>query len=167
MTYDSEKLRETMRMWLTGVTIVTTQNGDLARGMTVSSFTSVTLEPPLILICLQKQTETAQAILESGSFAVSMLGADQEYLSNLFAGFIPLKEGEDRFEGLELIYAASGAPILHSSMGWLDCRVHSVLDGSTHHIFMGEVLEASGFPADGSIQAPLLYYNRGYRRLAD
>jgi flavin reductase (DIM6/NTAB) family NADH-FMN oxidoreductase RutF len=166
MSYDPDKLRQTMRMWATGVTIVSTQADSRRLGMTVSSFTSVTLEPPLILVCIQKHLPTAQAILESQAFAVSMLGQEHEGLSNRFAGFTPLAEGEDRFDGVAVQIAQTGAPILQEAMGWLDCRLHSVLDGSTHHIFMGQVVEASGYPAEGQIEAPLLYYNRGYRTLA-
>lgn len=163
MSYDPDKLRQTMRMWATGVTVVTAKADQHLFGMTVSSFTSVTLEPPLILVCIQKQLPTAQAILDSQSFAVSMLGEAQEEVSNRFAGFIPLAEGEDRFTGVPLHFASTGAPILQNAMGWLDCRLHSVLDGSTHHIFMGQVIESSGYPS--TIQPPLLYYDRGYRQI--
>lgn len=163
MGHDADKLRQTMRMWATGVTVVTTQLGAVQRGTTVSSFTSVTLDPPLILVCLQKQVETAQLILESGFFAVSMLGENQKDLSNLFAGIGDLPA--DRFHNIETQRAATGAPILVGAMGWLDCRVQSVLDGSTHHIFMGQVVEASGYPAEAEKQLPLLYYDREYRRL--
>lgn len=162
MAYDPIIFRQTMRLWATGVTVVSSRDGDLLRGMTVSSFTSVTLDPPLILVCLQKQTETAQAILASGLFAVSMLGEDQQEVSNLFAGYSELAADADRFDHVAFEFAATGAPIISGSMGWLDCRVHQITDGSTHHIIIGEVVAASGHPQPSKM--PLIYYNRDYRR---
>ncbi len=165
MTLD-QKLRQTMRLWATGVTIVSAQHENMQRGMTVSSFTSVTLEPPLILVCLQKDKETADAILASRAFSVSMLGEQHLEISNLFAGFGPEMSPEaNRFDGLAVEYAVTGSPILSDAMGWLDCKLHAVYDGSTHHIFVGEVVAASG--SGEAIQQPLLYYNRAYRQLGD
>jgi flavin reductase (DIM6/NTAB) family NADH-FMN oxidoreductase RutF len=162
MPFDSNKFRQTMRLWATGVTVVAAKSGDIMRGITVSSFTSVTLEPPLVLVCIQKKTDLVQVILESGYFAVSMLGEGQEAISNIFAGF-GLPDGADRFEGIPLYFATTGAPILGDAMGWLDCRLYETYDGHTHQIFVGEVVEASG--QGEVIQHPLLYYDRNYRRL--
>jgi len=153
-----------MRMWATGVTVVAAKHGDTLRGITVSSFTSVTLEPPLVLVCIQKQTESAATILQSGAFAVSMLGEGQQEVSNLFAGFVPIPNEANRFDGIDLIFAETGSPILAQAMGWLDCKLHATHDGSTHHIFIGEVVQASGQPEDG-VRKPLLYYDREYRQL--
>lgn len=163
MTFDAQLLRQTMRLWATGVTVVTARHGTAMKGTTVSSFTSVTMEPPLVLVCIQKKTETGHLIMDSGAYAVSMLAESQQHLSNLFAGFTPLPEEGDRFDGLNLMTAETGAPILADAMGWLDCRVHSILDGGTHHIFMGEVVAASG--QQGNDPMPLIYYNREYRRI--
>jgi flavin reductase (DIM6/NTAB) family NADH-FMN oxidoreductase RutF len=166
MAYDSEKLRQTMRMWVTGVTVVGAKDGGRLYGMTVSSFTSVTLEPPLVLVCLQKRLETAQAVFNSRAFSVSMLGQGQEGLSSRFAGITPLAEGEDRFDGVALHFAEGGSPILKDSLAWLDCQVEAIHDGGTHQIVIGRVLEASGHEP-GHDSDPLLYYNRAYRRFAD
>ncbi|MFP4323789.1 MAG: flavin reductase family protein [Anaerolineales bacterium] len=163
MSFDPQIFRETMRLWATGVTVVGAKSGDTLRGTTVSSFTSVTLEPPLILVCLQKHVETAEAIVESGHFAVSMLGEDGAQISNIFAGYSDLPPDADRFSAVPLIFAASGSPIIEGAMGWLDCRLHEIYDGSTHHIFIGEVLQASG--QSEPVQRPLIYYNRGYHQL--
>lgn len=165
MTLD-QKLRQTMRLWATGVTIVSACHEDVLRGMTVSSFTSVTLDPPLVLVCLQKDKETAEVILASKAFSVSMLGEQHREISDLFAGFGPeLPQEANRFDGLALEYALTGSPILSDAMGWLDCKLHAVYDGSTHHIFVGEVVAASG--ASDDIKQPLLYYNRAYRKLGE
>jgi flavin reductase (DIM6/NTAB) family NADH-FMN oxidoreductase RutF len=164
MTFDATTFRQTMRLWATGVTIVAAQHEGIMRGITVSSFTSVTLDPPLILVCIQKPTEAAQAIRASGCFSVSMLGEGQEAISNLFAGFGPeLPEGANYFDDLDVIFAESGSPILAAAMGWLDCSVHATHDGSTHDIFIGRVLEASG--QGDEVKRPLLYYNTEYRQL--
>lgn len=164
MTFDAMTFRKTMRLWATGVTIVAASYDGIMRGITVSSFTSVTLDPPLILVCIQKHTEAADAIRESGCFAVSMLGEGQQDISNLFAGFgPPLVEGANYFDDLNVIFAESGSPILADAMGWLDCRVHATHDGSTHDIFVGEVLEASGKSEE--FKRPLLYYDTEYRQL--
>lgn len=163
MSFDPSLFRHTMRLWATGVTIVSTARNDQLFGMTVSSFTSVTLEPPLILVCLQKAGETSAAIMESGFFSVSMLAEGQEATSNRFAGLERVAEGNSRFAGLDVIYAETGAPILSDSMGWLDCTIQQVLDGSTHHVLLGKVVAASG--EEDHHPKPLLYYNREYRKL--
>ena len=163
MSFDPTLFRYTMRLWATGVTVVSTaRNGKLC-GMTVSSFSSVTLEPPLILICLQKSSATTGAIMASGFFAVSMLAEGQDAISNRFAGLDPTVADDSRFEGLDVIYAQTGAPILADAMGWLDCTISQVWDGSTHHILLGKVAAASG--EEDHHPKPLLYYNREYRRL--
>ncbi len=159
MTVDPNALRVTMRQWATGVTIVTTVADNVRAGMTVSSFTSVSLEPPTVLVCLNKQSFPHDLVLRSGIFAISMLGIGQETLSNRFAGLD--QSVTDRFEGLNLITAETGAPLLPGAVAWLDCIVKSTHDTSTHTIFLGEVVFAGCDPE----RAPLVYYNRGYHAL--
>lgn len=161
MVVDPHMLRQTMRQWATGVTIVTSALGAERAGMTVSSFTSVSLEPPMVLVCLNKSTYTHQIVQQSGVYAISMLAAEQEALSNRFAGIEP--GVLDRFEGLDLAIAETGSPLLPDALAWLDCRVTESLDTSTHTIFVAEVLYAHVNPD----AAPLVYHNRGYRLLTD
>ncbi len=161
MAIDPERLRASMRQWATGVTVVTTSSEGRRGGMTVSSFTSVSLEPPTVLVCLSKATYTHELVLESGVFAVSMLAAGQEALSNRFAGLDPAVT--DRFEGLVTITAETGSPLLPGAAAWLDCRVQSAVDTSTHTIFVAEVVYAQ---VDANA-APLVYHNRGYRVLTE
>lgn len=158
MTIDSENLRQTMRMWVSGVTVVTTHNGERRAGVTASSFTSVSLDPPLVLVCLQNHIETFKLINESKHFAISVLRADQALLSKQFAGFVPLPEGEDRFYGVDIIQAVTGSPILADAVAWVDCKLHDLYDTGTSQIIVGEVL-ATGHQAN---QLPLVYHNRGY-----
>lgn len=159
---DANNLRETMRLWASGVSVVTTADAVCRAGMTVSAFNSLSLTPPAILVCLQKDTRTAEVIPGAGVFAVSILGADQAYLSDRFAGRVPLGDTEDRFDGLNLTTGVTGVPILADAMAWLDCKVREIHDGSTHWIVIGEVV-ATGVPTDGA--SPLLYFNRSYHTL--
>jgi flavin reductase (DIM6/NTAB) family NADH-FMN oxidoreductase RutF len=159
MTVDSNTLRMTMRQWATGVTIVTTALGEERAGMTVSSFTSVSLEPPTVLVCLNKETYAHDLVHRSGVYAISLLGIGQDWLSNRFAGLD--RAVTDRFEGLEWITADTGSPLLPGAIAWLDCIVKSTHDTTTHTVFFGEVVFAGNDPE----RAPLVYYNRGYHAL--
>lgn len=160
-------LRSVMRYFPAGVTIVTARypEDNTPCGMTVSSFTSISLDPPLIAISLKKTASTAQAILEQKAFGVSILHAKQEDLSNRFAGFDPnFEEQASRFADLNIQTAVTNAPLLTDVLNWLDCKVWAVYDGSTHHLIMGEVVATSPVDEDAD-HAPLLYYNRGYHSL--
>lgn len=163
MTIDAETMRHTMRLWATGVTVVTTADGERRHGLTVSSFTSVSVDPALILVCLHKGVEALDIIDKSGAFAVSLLGEDQANLSSQFAGIGDMPEDADRFHDVATKIAETGAPILESAIAWMDCRVHAVHDGGTNMIVVGEVVAADR-KADAEA-LPLVYFNRGYRRL--
>ncbi|HYO88642.1 MAG TPA: flavin reductase family protein [Candidatus Limnocylindrales bacterium] len=161
MVATADEMRDTLRLWASGVSVVTTADGDRVAGMTVSAFNSLSIEPPLILVCLHKSATTAQLLQTTRHFAVSVLAAGQDDISDLFAGRVPLDRKEERFIGLPTHTALTGSPILSNSLAWLDCRVHEQHDGVTHWIVVGEVLATSANPARG----PLLYYNRGYHTL--
>jgi flavin reductase (DIM6/NTAB) family NADH-FMN oxidoreductase RutF len=161
MGIDAQAFREVMAHWATGVTIVTTRLDDAPVGITASSFASLSLQPPQVLICVNKRLSTNEAISEGGSFAINILAAEQKEWGILFAGMRP--EVTDRFAGIDWYTAETGAPILPEVLGWLDCRLRQVYDGEDHSIFVGEVV-ASGARDDG---APLLYYRRGWRQVAD
>ncbi|MBN2304360.1 MAG: flavin reductase family protein [Anaerolineae bacterium] len=162
MSEISGDLRATMRLWTCGVTVVTTASGDRRSGMTVSSFTSISLDPPQVLVCLQKYTPTAQLVQESGVFAVSLLGTGQDRISDQFAGYTDLPDGADRFHGVDTVSHKTGAPVLAVAVAWLDCRVSAVHDGGTHFIFVGDVVATGRNPDPVS---PLVYHNRQYWRL--
>lgn len=161
MGVEAQQFKETLAHWVSGVTVVTTAVEGKPVGITASSFTSVSLQPPQILICVGKRLYTNGAILTSGIFAASILGQHQLELGMRFAGMVP--ELEDRFAGVETFTAATGSPIIGGALAWVDCRVHQAYDGDDHTIFVGEVL-ASG--ATDSM-TPLLYYNRQWRALDD
>ncbi|RIK39941.1 MAG: flavin reductase [Chloroflexi bacterium] len=159
MGIDAQAFKEVMAHWATGVTVVTTMLDGAPVGITANSFTSVSLQPPQVLICVNKSLHTNEAIQRSGFFAVNILSAEQQEWGIIFAGMKP--EILDRFEGIDWSSAETGAPILPDVLGWLDCRLSHAYDGDDHTIFVGEVA-ASDARRDGS---PLLYYNRGWRRM--
>ncbi|MBK8025658.1 MAG: flavin reductase family protein [Chloroflexi bacterium] len=163
MPIDAASMRDTLRFWASGVSVVTTahddENGHHIAGMTVSAFNSLSLEPPLVLTCLNKDTTSAHLIKASGLLAVSILTSEQAYLSDRFAGRVPLASNEDRFDGIPIFTAVTGAPILRGALAWLDCHVRTIQDGSTHWIVISEVLAAGHIDASA---VPLLYYNRAY-----
>lgn len=156
MTLDPEQLRRAMRAWSSGVTIVTAAHGGSQHGMTVSSFTSVSLEPPLIIISLHTESRTHNLVSASGAFAVNILGADQRELSERFAG--RLESELNRFEGLDADTLATGAPLLKGALANLDCRVRQVIPVGMNTLFLAEVVAVRG---DGEGQ-PLLYHNHRY-----
>lgn len=166
-----------MRHWPTGVTILASFYDADRHGMTVNSFSSVALDPPLVLASIEQGVRTRALIEQSGVFTLSFLRAGQEWISNRFAG----RETEhgDRFEDLETFTAATGAPILADNIGWLDCNVVAAHAAGDHTIYIGEVA-AAGPGTDGWVLGddgagpagaagalrPLLYFNRDYREMA-
>jgi len=154
MSVASEDFKRALSAWATGVTIVTSRSGDRIHGMTVSAFNEVSLDPPLVLVCADKSSNTHALIAESGVFAVNVLSRDQEALSNRFAS----KKDEDRrFEGLETDTAATGAPLLRGTVAAIDCRVVAAHDSGDHVIYVGSV--EAVFSTD---RAPLLYCRGAY-----
>ncbi len=156
---DRQLFKSVLRQWASGVTIVTTRSGERVFGMTASAFSSVSLEPPLVLVCIEKKAHTLPWIAESGVFAVNVLADDQHELSNRFA-----TEGNEsvRFEGLACRGGPTGAPWLPGTVAVLDCRVAAAHDAGDHWIYVGAV-EAAELAAG---RAPLLYYDAHYRSLA-
>jgi flavin reductase (DIM6/NTAB) family NADH-FMN oxidoreductase RutF len=160
MSVDPEALRLVMRNWATGVTVVTTELDGGRHGMTVSSFTSVSLAPPLVLVSLERVTQTHRLLEQSGFFAVTVLSEDQQAVSDRFAGRQP--DGEERFAGLETFTLVSGAPLIRGGLAYFDCRVVSTFSAGTHTVFIGEVLVVQG---GEHTAAPLLYHDRDYHQL--
>src|SRR3972149_6090743 len=120
MTLDAEKLRRLMRAWTSGVTVVTAAYDGEQHGMTVSSFTSVSLDPPLIVISLQTDSRTHKLVQAAGAFAETILGAEQQKISDLFAGHAPGLV--DRLAGLEIETLVTGSPALKAGLARMDCR---------------------------------------------
>lgn len=141
------------------MTVVTVNHQGERHGMTVSSFTSVSLDPPLIIISLQTESRTQKLVSAAGAFAVTILGADQKEISDRFAG--RGSENEDRFDGIPTETFVTGAPIL-KGLASLDCRVTQTFFAGMNTVFLAEVLAVRG---DGEGQ-PLLYHDRQYWQLS-
>jgi flavin reductase (DIM6/NTAB) family NADH-FMN oxidoreductase RutF len=158
VSVSTDELKQVFSRWATGVTIVTARAGDRIHGMTVSAFTEVSLEPPLVLVCADKTSLTLPVIAEGGVFAVNVLAREQEALSNRFAS----KQDEHRrFEGLEYETGKTGAPLIPGTVACLDCRVVATHEAGDHLIFVGRVEDLRR-----SDREPLLYYRSAYRGLA-
>ncbi len=160
MTLDSEQLRRAMRAWTTGVTVVTAIHDGQQYGMTVNSFTSISLEPPMVSLALRKLTHTHKLVEKSGEFSVTILASDQQELSDRFAGKHP--EIKDRFEGVATEILALNAPLLKGGSAYFNCRVVNSIPVGENTLFVAEVIAAQG---DGTSE-PLVYHNRVYWKLA-
>ncbi len=155
-----DEFRRVMGQFATGVTVVTTRLGDELHGMTANAVTSVSLEPLLVLVCIDKAADTHDILSQAGVFALSILSLDQEALSNHFAK--KETEGAHRLNGLPLRFAATGCPILEGCLAYLDCRVVAQYPGGDHTVFVGEVLEAEELAEAG----PLIFFQGRYAELA-
>jgi len=159
MTLDPEQLRHAMRAWTTGVAVATAVYDGQQYGMTVNSFTSISLEPPLISVAMKRLTHTYELVEKSGEFAITILSSDQGELSDRFAGKFP--DITDRFEGLETSKLLIDAPLLNGGMAFLNCRVINTIPVGENTLFIAEVIAARG-EGDGN---PLVYHNRVYWKL--
>lgn len=152
--------RDVLGLFCSGVTVITTDTKDGPVGMTCQSFSSVSLDPPLVLFCPAKTSRTWPYIQRAGHFCVNFLAGDQEELSNRMA-----TRGADKFAGVTWSKATTGAPLLDGVLGYVDCTVHAVHEAGDHYIVVGLVQEL-GFgekaPADQTID-PLLFYRGKYR----
>jgi len=155
--HDPRTLRDALGCFATGVTVVTCLGTDgEPAGLTVNSFTSVSLDPPLLLVCLHKKAGSARPLIEASHFAVNVLQTGQQPASIRFS-----TRDEDRFGTTAWSCGEAGAPILRDSLGVFECERHAVHDGGDHHILIGRVVKAS---FDASVD-PLLYFRGLYRRL--
>lgn len=159
MHTDIIPFRRTMGQFATGVTVVTTIRDGVPYGLTVNSFTSVSLHPLQILVCISHSSVTHAHIEATGHFAVSILAEDQHMVSTVFAG-APMS---DRFGTVVTRPAPSGCPIIEGSIAWLDARVVQAVDSGDHTIFIAEATAMDILAADA---APLLYHRGSYARLA-
>ena len=152
-TVDSRDLRKTLGCFLTGVTVVTTVDSQgVKRGFTANSFTSVSLDPPLVLVCLAKTASSYAAFAGVERFAVNILADDQRTVSSAFAS-----KQADKFAGVGLRPDPRPAPILEGVLAWLDCQVHQRVDAGDHVVLMGRVLDHGH-----SERTPLGFYGGNY-----
>lgn len=155
MGIDEFRFRQTMGHFATGVTVVTTEQEGKLYGMTVSSFSSLSLKPPLILVCVDRTVSTHDVIAKAGCFAVNILEKRQEHLSRRFA-----TREIDKFVGVAWRAGQLGMPLLEGALATIECRIHEQFPGGDHTIFVGQVVNTE--IREG---APLLYYRGGYDEL--
>lgn len=145
-----------MGQMASGVTVVTMHADGEDHGFTASSFTSLSLEPMLVLVCVVRDQRSHLMLEQAGHYAVNILGSAQKTLGMRFAD----SRLGDRFEGLEVARAETGAPILADSLAWVDCRIRDMLPGGDHSIFIGEVVAGDALGSDDA----LVYHNRHWGR---
>lgn len=158
MSVDQLEFRRVMGHFATGVTVVTTHDGaGKLAGLTANAVASVSLEPPLLLVCVDKKSDSYDSFAASRSFVVNILSKDQETLSRRFA-----KSGGDKFTGVGFRLGVTGSPILSDTIGYIECRVRHELDAGDHTIYVGEAVDIEV----SSDEDPLLYFRGGYRNLS-
>lgn len=158
MTVSADDFKSALQLWASGVTVVTTQSEKFGvQGMTVSAFSSVSVNPPQILVCINDTADTGEGISDSECFAVNVLTTEQQNASNQFAGG---SSQAQRFVDNAWSVAVTGAPLLNNSLMSLDCTVVEKVRAGTHWIIIGEVQASVCGTGE-----PLLYYRGAYRQL--
>ncbi|MEE8110894.1 MAG: flavin reductase family protein [bacterium] len=157
MSVSGDDLRRAMGLFATGVTVVTVLDDEgTPKGFTVNSLTSVSLDPPLVLVCVDLSADVYPCFRRDRAFAVNILSEDQEKISRTFASKI-----EEKFEEVSCRPGKLGPPLLDGCIGHLECRIIQDYPGGDHTIFVGQV-EASESAGDGN---PLLFYGGKYAKL--
>jgi len=155
MAIDDAQFKLALSHFASGVTVVTTEHEGRKYGMTVASFASLSLHPPLVLVCIEKNVKSHDAIAAAGKFGVSILANDQADVSGRFAS-----RSEDKFAGAAVRDGELGVPLIDNALTTLECTVREQLAGGDHTIFVGEVMHAT--VRDGE---PLVYFRSGYREI--
>ena len=156
--FDVEAFGRAVGRFAAGVTVITTRSAVGLRGITASSFSFVSLAPPLVLVCIVATSSFGPTITESKAFAVNVLPEDDEFLADRFANRAPLVNAA--FSGLPHRTAITGAPLIRDAVAWFDCRLHATWPGGDHQIFVGEVVAFGENEGE-----PLLVYRSRYARL--
>ena len=158
------EFRAALGRFASGITIMSTLQDGVAHAMTANAFTSVSLDPPLVLVCVDKGVRMHDAVLECGYWAVSVLAGDQQPIADRFA-----RSGRDlytQFDGIGTTAGPkTGCLVIEGALSWLECRTWATYDGGDHTIVVGEVLSL-GLPESNDHSA-LIYYAGGYRVLPD
>lgn len=160
MPISEQDFKATLKLWASGVSVVTTHNKkDGAKGLTATSFSSVSLEPMQILICLNKLAEASLAVIANNTFAVNILSTEQTDLSKRFAG---AASQQQRFAATNWHLGENGSPIIADSLASLECTTTKQISAGSHWVIIAEVQTTTCQQL-----SPLLYYNHSYRKLVD
>jgi flavin reductase (DIM6/NTAB) family NADH-FMN oxidoreductase RutF len=160
MSMDGARFRQLFGHFATGVTVVTTAVDGWLHGMTANAVTSVSLDPLLLLVCVDKSAHAHEQLAKAGKFGVNILSEEQEELSRLFAEHAPPEHG--RLQGAGYFLGPNGTPVLEDCLVYLECAVAQQCPGGDHTVFLGEVLHGEVLRD----ARPLLFYRGGYRNLA-
>ena len=158
--FSAGEFRSALGAFATGVTVITTQGVEHPYGMTANAFSSVSLDPPMVLICVRKESEGNEVIQRNGVFAVNILGVDHEPISRFFASR-QRPRGQAAFQEIRHRAGVTGCPILEGAAAHLDCRLVASHEAGDHMVFIGEVV---GLAVDSSVR-PLLFHHGQYQRL--
>jgi len=153
--------RQVMGHFVTGVSVVTTLDGDQPQGITVNALSSVSLEPPLVLVALDRRRFITPPVRRAGRYAVNVLAETQQALSDCFAG-APVTPGRDRFCGAAWHPGTTGLPLLEGAIATLECTVVQTFSAGDHDLFVGRVDALANIEEHAQ---PLLYYRRRYLRI--
>lgn len=159
MSFEAAEFRRILGHMATGVAVVAALEPDSGapRGLTANAIAAVSLDPPLVLACVDRAADTHDCIERAAAFSISILNAGDETLARRFADY----PSERKFTGVAYRTEATGAPVLEEALAWVDCDVWAAYEGGDHTIFVGEVLAG-----DASDESPLVYFRGGYGRLA-
>lgn len=158
---DGKQFRQVLGHFATGVTVITADAAEGPVGMVANSFTSVSLDPPLVLFCPATASDTWPSIRDHGGFCVNVLNHEQEELAIKFS-----KKGIDRYEGVEHLISAHGVPRLGGAVAHLDCKIVAEHPAGDHVIVVGEVLELDAVDGLTDAHAPLIFHRGAFARLA-
>lgn len=154
--FDSAKYRQVLGHFPTGVTVITAVDDGAPVGLAVGSFSSLSLDPPLVLFCPGSQSSSWPKIRAAGSFCVNILAADQEHVCRVFAGKDP-----DKFAHVDWSRTkATGSPLIDGVLAWIDCDIEQVIPGGDHDIVVGRIRDLDATDTGG----PLVFYRGGYGR---
>jgi flavin reductase (DIM6/NTAB) family NADH-FMN oxidoreductase RutF len=157
VSIDQAEFRRVLGHFASGVTVVTTAVDEIYHGITVSAFSSLSLDPPLVLVCIDRRASSHDALAKSGAFVVTILAEDGEWLSRLFSS-----QDANRFAKVRYRIGQDGAPMLEEALAVIDCRLDNQIAARDHSIFVGRVVDTD-VRRKGK---PLLYFRSGYGQLA-
>ncbi len=160
MTFDPKVFRSTLGKFATGVTVVTAESPATRRGMTANAFSSLSLDPPLVLVCVDNNASFLGVIRDAKKFAINFLAEDQKSTSDWFAG--KGRDVEDQFADIAHENGENGAPVLTGALATLECEIHEDIPGGDHAIIVGRV---TNIVAEEDVRPPLMFYASAYRKM--
>jgi flavin reductase (DIM6/NTAB) family NADH-FMN oxidoreductase RutF len=163
MVFDPNLFRQVLGRFATGVTVITVCKDSIKHGMTANAFTSVSLDPPLILVSIDKEADMHGFMMESDAFCINILAEHRREWSDWWAGKAP--KDQDQFADIPHSIKATGSPVLDDCLGYIDCKVWARYDGGDHTLFVGKVQEAT--VNDDADFKPLLFFASKYHKLAE